>query len=349
MSARAKDKCRSKLRGPATTSPKVKGSWSDVVDTSIRLSVFSQTASVSKFRYLVLFCNTATPLVRIYTVKVMAAKAKPLPTAPPRLKPHELADISTFCDIMHLIHHRNLNQHRHSIWWSSFSVFRRELSHFLSEYNTYLPPADLTNPATTKPSAKASKIAARRAAARLEAWKKDAVPRWYLAFAEVISSTQFSAIGLVLLGILARVAQVAGITATYENEAEQAMQELLRKFAEKDAKELFGAVEQGGIGLLKGDEGPAGEDLGEVVGRRDDIEEPGRTKLGTKTEKNKQRDKKMVETQPNAEVDSKKKKKEKRVAQLAAEPESEIKEMPRKRKKTKKGKSSAIDDLFAGL
>lgn len=161
------------------------------------------------------------------------------------------------------------------------------------------------------------------------------------------------------MAILARVAQVTGITATYENEAEQAMRELLRTFAEKDAKELFGAVEQDRIGLLRGDEGPAGEDLGEVVGRRDDIEEPGSeaadksrisTKLGPKTkEKKKQRDKKMVETQPNAEVDSKKKKKEKRVAQLAAEPESEVKEPPRKRKKTKKGKSSAIDDLFAGL
>lgn len=107
----------------------------------------------------------------------MAAPAKPAPTAPPRLKPHEHADLTTFCDMLHLVHHRNVNQHRHSIWWRSFSVFRRELSHFVAEYNTYQPPAASAGP---KPSAKASKVAARRAAARLEAWKNDHVPRWYL-------------------------------------------------------------------------------------------------------------------------------------------------------------------------
>ncbi|KAL1619924.1 Ribonuclease MRP protein subunit rmp1 [Neofusicoccum ribis] len=323
------------------------------------------------------------------------------PTAPPRLKPHELADLTTYSDMLHLIHHRNLNQHRHSIWWRSFSVFRRELSHFLSEYTTYQPPAAATAP-VSKPSAKASKAAARRAAARLEAWKKDAVPRWYLcvfsavsfalrhapvgsaladvegsAFTEVVASTQFSAIGLVLLAVLARVTHVTGITAAYEAEAERAMQAMLREFAEKDARELFGGVEAGQSGARKG--AMEVEDLGEVVGRREDLGEVltrdddvgeavrsgveeksgvGDKKVGKKKKERQRGDESKVSTPATdvelvARVDTKevavrkKKKKEKRVAEPSPEPEPEIREPPKKKKKTKK--ASAIDDLFAGL
>lgn len=112
--------------------------------------------------------------------KMTTATGSAMPTAPPRLKPHELAELTTFGDILHLVHHRNLNQHRHSIWWRSFSVFRRELSHLLSEYATYQPPLAATTASVSKTSSKASKAAARRGAARLEAWKKERVPRWYL-------------------------------------------------------------------------------------------------------------------------------------------------------------------------
>ncbi|GME46349.1 putative ribonuclease mrp protein subunit rmp1 protein [Neofusicoccum parvum] len=299
------------------------------------------------------------------------------PTAPPRLKPHELADLVTYSDMLHLIHHRNLNQHRHSIWWRSFSVFRRELSHFLSEYTTYQPPATAAAAPVSKPSAKASKAAARRAAARLEAWKKGAVPRWYLAFTEVVASTQFSAIGLVLLAVLARVAHVTGITVAYEAEAERVMQAMLREFAEKDARELFGGVEAGQAGARKG--AMEVEDLGEVVRRREDhgevltrdddvgeavgsgLEEKsgvGDKKVGKKKKERQRGDESKVSTPATdaelvARVDTKevavrkKKKKEKRVAEPSPEPEPEIREPPKKKKKTKK--ASAIDDLFAGL
>ncbi|KAK0662179.1 hypothetical protein DIS24_g1923 [Lasiodiplodia hormozganensis] len=277
----------------------------------------------------------------------MAAPAKPAAaTAPPRLKPHEHADLTTFCDMLHLVHHRNVNQHRHSIWWRSFSVFRRELSHFVAEYNTYQPPAAAAAAASTagpkKPSAKASKVAARRAAARLEAWKNDHVPRWYLAFTDVIASTQFSAIGLALLAVLARVTQITGITAAYEDEAERAMQAVLRDFAAKDANGLFGAV--------KADESASRtEDLGEAVGRREDFGEV----VSRDDDETEARDAVAAKAGPKKKdvpesgvevVVRKKKKKEKRAAEPEPEPEP-----PKKKKKTKKGKSSAIDDLFAGL
>ncbi|OJD29906.1 ribonuclease mrp protein subunit rmp1 protein [Diplodia corticola] len=293
-------------------------------------------------------------------IRAMAA------TAPPRLKPHEHADLTTFCDILHLVHHRNLNQHRHSIWWRSFSVFRRELSHFVAEYNTYQPPAatDLTPPAP-KPSAKASRLAARRAAARLDAWRRHHVPRWYLAFADVIASTQFSALGLALLAVLARVTQVTGITAAYEDEAEQAMQAALRELAAMDAKRLVGAIQANEGASLEGD-GVAAEDLGEAVGRREDLGEV----VGRDTDGEKGDDATAVgpglqmkrgmkgdvmelpSSKPIVVLDAmRKKKKEKRTAEPEPEPEPEpeAKGPPKKKKKTKKSKASAIDDLFAGL
>ncbi|KKY20567.1 hypothetical protein UCDDS831_g04614 [Diplodia seriata] len=248
----------------------------------------------------------------------MAAAAKPAPTAtaPPRLKPHEHADLTTFCDMLHLVHHRNLNQHRHSIWWRSFSVFRRELSHFVAEYNAYQPSA-----AAQKPSAKASKVAARRAAARLDAWRRHHVPNWYLAFSHVVASTQFSAIGLALLAVLARVTQLTGITAAYEDEAEQAMQAVLRELAATDARQLL----SDGIRSPRG-EGVASEDLGEVEGTKGDGMDL-----------------------PLIAASDKKKKKGKRTKEPEPKPEPEAKEPPKKKKKSKKAKGSAIDDLFAGL
>ncbi|KAL1626543.1 Ribonuclease MRP protein subunit rmp1 [Diplodia seriata] len=239
--------------------------------------------------------------------------------------------------MLHLVHHRNLNQHRHSIWWRSFSVFRRELSHFVAEYNAYQPSA-----AAQKPSAKASKVAARRAAARLDAWRRHHVPNWYLAFSHVVASTQFSAIGLALLAVLARVTQLTGITAAYEDEAEQAMQAVLRELAATDARQLL----SDGIRSPRG-EGVASEDLGEVVGRMEDVGEVmGRGEADLMEKEGTKGDGMDL---PLIAASDKKKKKGKRTKEPEPKPEPEAKEPPKKKKKSKKAKGSAIDDLFAGL
>ncbi|KAL1392336.1 hypothetical protein HDK64DRAFT_322834 [Phyllosticta capitalensis] len=290
----------------------------------------------------------------------MAPSAKTPSSGPPRLKPHELDEFHTFNDIMHLLHHRNLNQHRQSIWWRHFSTFRREMLHLVAEY-------DAINSSKT-----AAKKTSKRVVARIEHWKSCMLPKWYLAFTAVIASTQFSAIGLALMAILARISHCLGITAAYEAEAEREMQTVLEEFAAKDAHELFepprttGNAEDVGEVITRqgGDKDMGGDDLGEVVSRQEagdvDIEaeaeaEPAqrpkpKTKDRTLEKKEKRKAKSLagLDTESQSEARNKSKMKPRR-RELEGVVEEETKEPPKKKKKTKKGKGGSIDDLFAGL
>ncbi|EKG15998.1 hypothetical protein MPH_06819 [Macrophomina phaseolina MS6] len=141
---------------------------------------------------------------------------------------------------------------------------------------------------------------------------------------------------------------------------------MLLEFAKKDAEELFGAVEPSEVGRRKYGGGAMGEDLGEVVWRREDVGEVVSREVEEEKEEEEEvkpapmKKRKTVEeittplTPPNAEAEREagsrpKNKKEKRVAEPTGELEGESKDPPKKKKKTKKSKSSAIDDLFAGL
>ncbi|KAK7539031.1 hypothetical protein IWX49DRAFT_90569 [Phyllosticta citricarpa] len=289
----------------------------------------------------------------------MAAPSKTSSAGQPRLKPHEIAEFKTFNDIMHLLHHRNLNQHRQSIWWRSFSTFRREMLHLVSEY-------DAVNSSKT-----AAKKTSKRVMARVEHWRSSMVPKWYLAFTSVIASNQFSAIGLALMAILARVSHCLGITAAYEAEAEREMQIALEEFAEKDANALFGfpgatdRAEDFGEVITRRDHGKeaAGFDLGQVVSRNEieegaDMEPDAEAKSVQRTKpkkKDRSLDKKRSaeappDTEPQPIPRAKSKAKPRRQdREVEDEVESELKEPLKKKKKTKKSKGGSIDDLFAGL
>ncbi|KAF2147501.1 uncharacterized protein K452DRAFT_314638 [Aplosporella prunicola CBS 121167] len=203
----------------------------------------------------------------------------------PRLKPTHIADLKTLSDLLHLVFHRNKNQHRLSFWWRGFSTFRREYQHLLAEYE----------------ASKSSKTAKKRARARLDTWTQFRVPQWYLSFTHLISSNQFSAIGLVLLAILASVSSLFGITAAFEKEGEKQMQEMLHEFAQKDAKELFAATAAGN----------KDEDMGEVIKRpRDPEPEPELTEPPAK--------KKAVTSKKVVEAKKKKKKSKNAIDDLFA-------------------------------
>ncbi|KAF2142849.1 uncharacterized protein K452DRAFT_248390 [Aplosporella prunicola CBS 121167] len=164
----------------------------------------------------------------------------------PHLKPKDIDELKTLNDLLHLIFHRNKNQHHLSFWWRGFATFRREYQHLLAEYE----------------ASKTNKTSKKRAKARLDTWKQIRVPQWYLSFTHLISSNQFSAIGLALLTILATVSSLFGITAALQEEGEQHIQERLREFAQKDARELFAATA----------DGKKDEDVGEVIKRPRDPE-----------------------------------------------------------------------------
>jgi ribonuclease MRP protein subunit RMP1 len=80
--------------------------------------------------------------------------------------------------LLHLLFHRNKNQHRRSAWWRFFAGFRRELGRFLDEADR---AAELD--AVVVPSKKQKKTRQElreRREMRLKLWRDRLVERWYL-------------------------------------------------------------------------------------------------------------------------------------------------------------------------
>ncbi|OQE07106.1 hypothetical protein PENVUL_c015G08543 [Penicillium vulpinum] len=82
---------------------------------------------------------------------------------------------------LHLIFHRNKNQHRRTKWWKWLSILKRATldlarSGVKSHLATYI------------------------------------IPRCYIAFSTVVADNQFSTLGIVLLAALARLSKITGIS-----------------------------------------------------------------------------------------------------------------------------------------
>ncbi|KAI5804034.1 hypothetical protein DFH27DRAFT_390375 [Peziza echinospora] len=148
--------------------------------------------------------------------------------------------------LLHLVFHRNRNQHHSSKWWKHLSILKRTL-HKLTQKLSSLPPpahsdsttANNSHTSLTKTARKklkkeaASALTGGNGAAASEAEKKvgvwiDAylrhlrrvvIPSCYIAFTSVIATTQFSALGIILLAILGRIHKTIG-PGTPEEEAE---------------------------------------------------------------------------------------------------------------------------------
>ncbi|KAJ5822903.1 hypothetical protein N7447_005243 [Penicillium robsamsonii] len=82
---------------------------------------------------------------------------------------------------LHLIFHRNKNQHRRTKWWKWLSILKR---------------ATLDLARSGVKSHLATHI----------------IPRCYIAFSTVIADNQFSTLGIVLLATLARLSKITGIS-----------------------------------------------------------------------------------------------------------------------------------------
>ncbi|KAF2087015.1 hypothetical protein K490DRAFT_17082, partial [Saccharata proteae CBS 121410] len=124
-------------------------------------------------------------------------------------------------NILHLIFHRNRNQHRQQLWWRDLSSFRRQLQQHLTD--TEVLDGNARNPGVRGGKSTVKK----RCDERLGFWAAELVPRWYRSFSQLVASTQFAAIGLVLMAILARVSHLVGITRRYEDQADKEMQRVL--------------------------------------------------------------------------------------------------------------------------
>ncbi|KAJ6120232.1 hypothetical protein N7523_004512 [Penicillium sp. IBT 18751x] len=95
-------------------------------------------------------------------------------------------DILAVHSMLHLIYHRNKNQHHRAKWWKWLSALKRTTLDLGS-----IDPA--------------------KAAACRQHLASHLIPRCYMAFSTVVADNQFATLGVVLLAALARLIKVTGI------------------------------------------------------------------------------------------------------------------------------------------
>ncbi|KAJ5180358.1 hypothetical protein N7492_003568 [Penicillium capsulatum] len=96
-------------------------------------------------------------------------------------------EIHAVQSILHLIFHRNKNQHARAKWWRWLSMLKRITS-------------DLASPGLSPSAAESYR----------QHLAKNLIPKSYVAFSTVIADNQFSTLGIVLMAALGRLAKVTG-------------------------------------------------------------------------------------------------------------------------------------------
>ncbi|EGP84885.1 uncharacterized protein MYCGRDRAFT_94946 [Zymoseptoria tritici IPO323] len=263
---------------------------------------------------------------------------------PLHLPPPSQTKLHHLSSLLHLFAHRNKNQHRRSIWWHPFSLFRRELLHLTTSITQYtlLPTTHLAR--TRKLTTDAALLATTEK--RMIFWREILVPKWHFAFSQVVADGRFAVLGVVLMAVLGEVCAVCGITGGYEEMGEREVERVLERFAGEE----WGLDGRGGLGGRE--ERMGGEDRGEVVRRGEEEED----EVGERTPAPKAKSV-IVGEEAAKESGLKKRAKEESAAGSPA-PRADLKRprektakdsspslKPSKKKKRKKG-GDAIDDLF---
>ncbi|KAK0100979.1 hypothetical protein ONS95_013032 [Cadophora gregata] len=253
-------------------------------------------------------------------------------------------ELTSVTHLLHLFHHRNKNQHRLSKWWKAFSQLRRQVGKLLLEVEA-LETCVKFSSAPASASASSSKVKKRKGegsrdevfrgggregeskfvrAARetveervefLENW---VVPKCFLAFSNVVADNQYAALGLMLMGTLARLQTVMkDLGRERENGGGDVEED-----CEGDEKE---------IAPLEKDDDARKADLGEVVSREGVLGIEGH-----------------VDDEMQLKVSKKLKRRDKAERGEESAIGGEAPPAKRPKKKRKKG-GDAFDELFAGL
>ena len=163
-------------------------------------------------------------------------------------------------NLLHLFHHRNKNQHRRSIWWRHFSIFRRQLNAYVADLHT-LNEAPASHLESMRKKAK-DKALKTRVSERRALWQEVLLAKWQNSFSQLVADGRFAVLGLVLLAIVAETCKVLGITAQLEEVGQLEIGKVLDDFGKEywaDDNEASAADSHGQ------------EDLGEVVARTQDV------------------------------------------------------------------------------
>ena len=212
------------------------------------------------------------------------------PELPPTLRlTHEF-------NLLHLLFYRNKNQHRLSKWWKDLSLLRSNVRKLISELES-LQELQTGKPAAPalagsgmtktqlkklrkmeKEKANAAHIqtagisgvdaivkARERVDARLRLLRRGIIPRAWVAFTGVVATIQFSALGMVLMGVLGRIYETIGPGSAEEQEAMKAVEEgrMLGGVGGAEAEKGWGGRRRGGgSGWVHGGEEEEEEQLG---------------------------------------------------------------------------------------
>lgn len=242
---------------------------------------------------------------------------------PARISKEGEESIERLANLLHLFHHRNKNQHRRSIWWRSFQIFRRQINAYLTDIKS-LNETPTTHLERTKKKARDPEtiIAISR---RLDCWQDVMVPRWQRSFSQIVADGRFSMLGLTLIAALSEVCRIARVTVAYEEAGQAEVEKALERFAEEGWEGHDTEATEQKFGK---------EDMGEAISRDqvDDAEDYSvpTTNVTTKTS--------LPPARPQ------------KTSAPAAKPASkrDTPETSRPAKKKRK-KGNAIDDLFSGL
>ena len=242
-----------------------------------------------------------------------------------KISKEDLASLQHLSDILHLFYHRNKNQHRRSVWWRHFSLFRKHVNKLVVAVNE-LQAVPATHLARTKKKAQDTQTTL-QLDQTVVCWRDGMVPKWQHAFSQVTADGRFAVLGLVLIASLAEVCRLVGFTATFEELGQAEMEKVLERFAEEgwegqddvlDARTKPVLLEDEGEVVMRGLSEPEAQS-GSPVGRAE------ASKVHTATAK----------------------------AALAAKPRqakrSRVSEEPLIKKRKKRKNGDAIDDLFSGL
>lgn len=245
-------------------------------------------------------------------------------------------------DILHLFHHRSKNQHRHSIWWRHFCIFRRQLS-FLTKDISQLHSTPTTHLARTRKKLQEPQLRA-RIQDHLSFWQDILVPRWHRAFSQATADLRFAVLGLVLLAALAEVCRITSVTAELELLGQAEVEKVLQKFACDEWKQ-----ESAGTGLSS----DVVEDAGEVIRRDEEPMVSTNEVMGMQTPKANDVIADEEEEEGGAEFTIPPKGQSKLLPANVLSPEAAkiTKRIPNAtaKKKIRRKGGNAIDDLFAGF
>ncbi|KAL4818175.1 hypothetical protein BDW67DRAFT_182911 [Aspergillus spinulosporus] len=108
-------------------------------------------------------------------------------------------EIFRIYSMLHLIFHRNRNQHGRTKWWKWLSILKRAVWNLAISLSSS-KQGDFRTSAETYKQYLADRV----------------LPRCYLAFSVVIADVQFSALGAVLFAILAQLSKSTGIAEEFK-------------------------------------------------------------------------------------------------------------------------------------